>query len=184
MIQPCSSRAAVIFEHDDTAKARVALQILDARSPRPQHAPQAIHVERVQRPIVNRRLDDHFVSAKTITRFEQPTGPHFRAAFDLQHRVAIRDDTDGPSGDIGRATLAPRENLRTGVSLASFAERARSRRILEAHGFKLEIIAPLERAEIDGDHAAGDWIGPQLSSNQDALSLPCALCLLWLTIRA
>ena len=58
--------------------------------------------------------------------------------------------------------FAPRQDLGTGVGLAAFAERALRRRILEADRLELEIIAPLERPEIDRDDPARDWIGPKL----------------------
>ena len=149
MIEPRAGGAAVILEDHDAHEPRVALQILHPRPPRPQHAPQAIGVERVQRLIVDRRFDDHFVRAEAVARFEQAVGTHVGLAFDAQHRMTIRHDAHRPSRHVGRPALAPREDLRTGIGFASFAERTLRRRILEPHRLELEIIPAPERPEID-----------------------------------
>ena len=162
MIEPGAGGAPVILEDDDAGEARVALQILDARPPRPQHAPQVIGVERVQRLIVNRRFDDHLVGAEAVARLEQALGSHARLALDAQHRMAIRDDAHRPAGHVGRSAFAPRQDLGAGVGLAPFAERALRRRILEADRLELEIVAPLERPEIDRDDPSRDRIGSKL----------------------
>jgi hypothetical protein len=72
------------------------------------------------------------------------------------------DDAHRPAGDIGRSPFAPGQDLGTGVGLTPFAKRALRRRVLEADGLELEIVAPLERPEIDRDDPPVIGIGPKL----------------------
>ena len=118
--------------------------------------------ERMQRLIVQRRFNDHFVRAEAVARFEEPVGTHVETAFDPQHRIAVRDDAHRPSGDIRGTTLAPRQDLRPRIGLAPLTQRTRRRCIVEPHWFEIEIVSPLEGCAIDHHRTPGDRIAPQL----------------------
>ena len=163
VIHPRPGRAAVILEDDRAHESGIALEVLDARSPRPQHAPQPIGVQRMQRLIVNRRFDHDLVRAEPVARFEGAVRAHTGLAFDLQHRMAIGDDAHRPSGCIRRTALAPREDLRARIGFSALAQRTQRRRILETHRWQVKVFTPPERSEIYGDDASGNRIGPELS---------------------
>src|SRR5687768_18552113 len=67
VIQPRTRRPPMILENDDARETRVALQILQPGPPGPEHAPQAIGLERVERLIVQRGFDDDFMSAEAVS---------------------------------------------------------------------------------------------------------------------
>ena len=161
----------MVLEDDDARKSCVSFQIVDPRPPRPQHAPQSIGVERVQRLIVNRRFDNHLVRAEAVARFEQAVRAHVGAALDLQHRIAIGHHAHRPSRQVRGTALAPRQDLRTGMRFATFAERTLRGRILEPRRLEIEVVSAAERSEIDRDRAAGDRIGSELSRDH-----VCAFC--------
>ena len=124
MIQTGAGGAAMILGDHHACEPRVAFQILQPGPPGPQDAPQVVCIEGVQRLIMERRLDDHFVSAEAVARLEQPVRSDVRAAFDSQHRMTIRHHAHRPSRYVGWPALPPGENLRTGIGFAPFAERA------------------------------------------------------------
>ena len=113
----------MVLEDEDVAQPAVLLQVQDPLAVRPQNALDFRLGHRSERPIVVRRLDDHFVRADAVHAIEHAVAFAIQRPFHLQRRKLVRHDPKIPPGRIRRAAvLAVRQDLRRRHRLAPRAE--------------------------------------------------------------